>query len=439
MPAPTPIPGPLGRKPRPTGLSWRRWLAQAHDGGLRGFDVALALALLAGLSPVLAGRAAWAAAATGSVFESQPRIGRFGLPFRRLRFAGAAPGAGLAVLLNILKGEMAFAGPRALAEAEAASLPPGQAPRFALRPGLFSLHSLRRKLGIAYEGEPQDDLDFYYNETVGGNLGLVVRSLVGALLAGGQSAPAPAMLHILGVDIANTTMDEALDWIVARAQAKTPALLAFVNPDCLNIAYGHGRYRDVLSRADRVLPDGIGVKLACRLLGVSLAANVNGTDLFPRLCERATREGLSLFLLGAKPGVAAAVAANMRARYPGLNVAGCRDGYFKPDELEAVLAEINASGADILLAAFGAPKQELWLDEQGGRLAPPVRLGVGGLFDFYSGRIPRAPQWVREIGMEWGWRLLQEPGRMWRRYLVGIPLFLYRVSRQQARQQENSP
>jgi N-acetylglucosaminyldiphosphoundecaprenol N-acetyl-beta-D-mannosaminyltransferase len=410
-----------------------------QNGLLRGFDLALALGLLVGLSPLLAGRVLWAAAKAGAVFASEQRVGRFGVLFQRLRFAGTAPGAGLAVLLNIVKGDMAFAGPRPLTQAEAKHLPAGQAPRFSLRPGLFSLHILRRKLGIAYEGEAKDDLDFYYGETVAGNLGLIVRSLIGGLLAGGKSGPAPAVLHILGLDIANTTMDEALDWIVAKVQAKNPALLAFVNPDCLNIAYGHERYRQVLSEADRVLPDGIGVKLACRVQGVSLVANVNGTDLFPRLCERANREGLKLFLLGAKPGIAEAVAENMGLRYPGLQVAGYRDGYFKPEETDAVLAEINASGADILLVAFGAPKQELWLAEHGGRLAPFVRLGVGGLFDFYSGRIPRAPQWVREIGMEWGWRLAQEPGRMWRRYLVGIPVFLYRVSRQQQRQQEHLP
>jgi hypothetical protein len=111
-------------------------------------------------------------------------------------------------------------------------------------------------------------------------------------------------------------------------------------------------------------------------------------------------------------------------------IAGVRDGYFAPEESPAVLDQINQSGADILLAAFGAPRQEMWLAEQADRLAPPVRLGVGGLFDFYSGRVPRAPQWMREIGMEWLFRLTQEPGRLRRRYVIGNPLFLYRVWRQ---------
>ena len=117
----------------------------------------------------------------------------------------------------------------------------------------------------------------------------------------------------------------------------------------------------------------------------------------------------------------------MRERFPALAIVGFHDGFFKPEETERILEEINNSNADILLVAFGTPKQELWLAEHHDKLKPCVRLGVGGLFDFYSGRMPRAPIWMREIGMEWSWRLLQEPGRMWRRYLIGNPLFLYRV------------
>jgi len=397
----------------------------ANSARLRCFDGALSAALLVLLSPLLAARALWARASAGAVFDAERRIGRHGLPFRRLRFAGPAAGAELAVLFNIFKGEMAFVGPDPLAEPADGG---PASPHFALRPGLCSPQGLRRKLGLAYEAD--DDLDFYQRQTLRGNLGLVLRSLVAVALAGRQALPAPAVLRLLGVDIDNIRMDEALDWIAAQAKAKTRATVAFVNPDCLNIAYRDRRYREVLARADRVLPDGIGIKLAGRLLGAALLENVNGTDMFPRLCERAVRDGLALFLLGARPGVAEAAAATMRERYPGLQITGCRDGYFKPAETDAVLAAINASGADILLVALGAPRQEIWLAEHRDRLAAGVGLGVGGLFDFYSGRMRRAPPWVRELGMEWAFRLLQEPGRLWRRYLVGNPLFLYRVLRQ---------
>ena len=118
-----------------------------------------------------------------------------------------------------------------------------------------------------------------------------------------------------------------------------------------------------------------------------------------------------------------------------LKIAGTRDGYFDPEEEKAVVDTINESGARILLVAFGAPRQEFWLECWRERLVPPVGMGVGGLFDFYSGRIPRAPVWMREIGLEWVFRLMQEPGRMWRRYIIGNPLFLFRV-RQQAKYPE---
>jgi N-acetylglucosaminyldiphosphoundecaprenol N-acetyl-beta-D-mannosaminyltransferase len=248
----------------------------------------------------------------------------------------------------------------------------------------------------------------------------------------------PPILNLFGIPVVNTTMTEAVDWMVTAAAADDKRLIYFVNPDCLNIAWRDAEYRDALLHADCVLPDGIGIHLGCRMLSQALRANVNGTDLFPLLCAAAAGAGLPLFLLGARPGIARAVADNMRARYPELVIAGTRDGYFEAGEESAVIDEINGSGARILLVAFGAPRQELWLRRCRGRLAVPVSMGVGGLFDFYSGRIPRAPIWMREMGLEWAYRLLQEPGRMWRRYVIGNPLFLLRV-RQQVRHPARFP
>jgi N-acetylglucosaminyldiphosphoundecaprenol N-acetyl-beta-D-mannosaminyltransferase len=110
-----------------------------------------------------------------------------------------------------------------------------------------------------------------------------------------------------------------------------------------------------------------------------------------------------------------------------LRVAGTHHGYFNAEDEDHLIQAINASGAKILIVAFGAPRQELWLNRHHGELQIPVRVGVGGLLDFYSGRMPRAPQWMREIGLEWAFRLSREPGRLWRRYVIGNPLFLYRV------------
>jgi lipopolysaccharide/colanic/teichoic acid biosynthesis glycosyltransferase len=129
--------------------------------------------------------------------------------------------------------------------------------------------------------------------------------------------------------------------------------------------------------------------------------------------------------------VAAAVAQNMTQQYPALKIAGTQDGYYSEVETERVIATINASSVDVLLVALGAPRQEMWIETNHARLSPSVAIGVGGLFDFYSGRISRAPLWLRETGFEWIWRFLQEPSRMWRRYFVGNPLFLYRCWREQ--------
>lgn len=411
---------------------------------LRAFDLSFTLSGLLLLAPFWLGRALLALIRSGRLFDRTPLLGRDRRPFARLAFAGPWRGRELAVLFNVLRGDMAMAGPRPLTQTEAAALPAADL-RFSVRPGLFSLYRLQQRTGIAYDAESELDRRLVEQLSVRTSLGLILRSAIAGLMGGGKTLPIPPRLAIFGVPIVNTTMDEAVDWIAARA-VSAPALatesdgkflLAFVNPDCLNIAYRHVPYRQVLQQAARVLPDGIGIKIACRMRGLGLAANVNGTDLFPRLCQRAARDGFALFLLGAQPGVAEAVAENMQQRYPGLTIAGTQHGYFAADQEAAIVARINDSGAAVLLVAFGVPRQELWLARQHAALTPPVRMGVGGLFDFYSGRIPRAPLWLREIGLEWVWRLLQEPGRMWRRYLLGNPLFLYRVWRQTRQEGKN--
>jgi N-acetylglucosaminyldiphosphoundecaprenol N-acetyl-beta-D-mannosaminyltransferase len=436
------IPGPLGRKPRRFRAGLVRGLrplaSLVGELSVRALDLSLSLGGLLLLSPILAVRAAAGYFRTGRVFDRQPCVGRFLTPFERLAFAGEAPGRGIAVLLNVLRGDMAFAGPRPLGLAEAASVPPSAAIRFQVRPGLVSPHGLRKRTGVAYESEADLDLDFVHSETLKKDVGLIARSVPAAILGSGPPREAPPELHLFGIRIVNTTMDEALEWVVDRATAGTPSLMAFVNPDCLNIAWKNPAYKAVLLGAQRVLPDGIGIHLACRMLGTPLLANVNGTDMFPRLCQRLAGTGLSIFLFGARPGVAAAAAAAMKVLHPELAIAGTRDGYFSPEETLRVVEEINRSGASVLLVAMGAPRQEQWLAEHGPELSPPVRMGVGGLFDFYSGRIARAPVWMREIGLEWVYRLLQEPGRMWRRYIIGNPLFLFRVWRESRRSDPGS-
>jgi N-acetylglucosaminyldiphosphoundecaprenol N-acetyl-beta-D-mannosaminyltransferase len=201
----------------------------------------------------------------------------------------------------------------------------------------------------------------------------------------------------------------------------------FVNPDCLNKTFSDGDYQEILAKADNVFPDGIGLTIACKLLGSPLKENVNGTDMLPYLCAMVAAKGYKLFLLGGRPGVAENMAANITEKY-GVTVAGTHHGFFHHEkDNSAVLEVINASGADIVLVAFGAPLQEKWITANRSKLQTKAALGVGGLFDFYSGNTRRAPRWLREMGMEWLYRIIQEPGRMWKRYVIGNPLFLLRV------------
>jgi N-acetylglucosaminyldiphosphoundecaprenol N-acetyl-beta-D-mannosaminyltransferase len=242
----------------------------------------------------------------------------------------------------------------------------------------------------------------------------------------------PISLNIGGIQMVNLAMDEAIFAIEAALTAKEPTKIAFVNADCVNIAAKRPDYKQQLAEIDWVFVDGIGMKIAGKVLGQPVRDNVNGTDLFPRLCESMASGGHSLFLLGAKPGIAHAAAEWAKSTYPGLRVAGVHHGYFSDEEAASIADLIHASGASVLLVALGAPRQEIWINRHIKTTGVKLALGVGGLFDYYSGRIPRAPLWVRKIGAEWVFRLLQEPSRLWRRYLVGNFIFLLRIAREWA-------
>lgn len=409
-----PAPPPSSPKsPRPA--SARRPRRGEHLQADRVVAAGVALAL----TPVLAARAAAAWWAAGRVFDEHPRLGKDFRPIVIKSFAGAAPGRRLAYLASVIEGDVRFIGPRPLHpdDEEAISRRDPQ-----LTPGLLSPGRLRARTGIDYEAESQAEAPVLSRKGVG----LAARYGIAEVL-GDQHLPSPPTFTLLGITITNTGMEEALDWCVDEARSRPASMLAFVNAACFNEKVENPAYAAALDLAERVLPDGIGAKLGARLRGVSLVANVNGTDMFPRLCERAAQADLGLFLLGARPGIAEAVARAMTERFPTLRITGTQHGYFAAAEEARVVERINASHTDILLVAFGVPRQEIWLAENRHRLDVGLVQGVGGLFDFYSGYIPRAPIWLREIGLEWAWRLAQEPSRMWRRYVVGNPKFLARA------------
>lgn len=237
---------------------------------------------------------------------------------------------------------------------------------------------------------------------------------------------------LFDIPIDNVHMDEAIGMILARTQDDSGdnerfSQVSFVNADCVNIAARNNRYRQVLQSSNLVFADGIGMRIAGRCLGVPIVDNVNGTDLFPQLLTAAATSGLRVFLLGGRPGIAAAVQSWIERNYPHVTVVGAEHGYLRVEEEDDVIKRIAASDAQLLLVAFGAPRQEEWIQRNRARLGVSVAIGVGGLFDYYSGRIPRAPLIMRKCGLEWCWRWYQEPRRLARRYLLGNPLFLFRV------------
>ncbi|MBR0056990.1 MAG: WecB/TagA/CpsF family glycosyltransferase, partial [Kiritimatiellae bacterium] len=179
------------------------------------------------------------------------------------------------------------------------------------------------------------------------------------------------------------------------------------------------------TRFDRVWPDGTGVRMAGRRLGFAVPENVNGTDLFPLLA----REKLSFWFLGGRPGVAQTALERCAAAFPNARFLGATDGY--QHDWDAALEKISAAAPDVLLVALGVTLQEKWIAAHDSRLrhAAGCTIAVGGLLDFLSGRIPRAPRWMRRAGIEWLWRLAMEPRRMFRRYVIGNVLFLRRLPR----------
>jgi N-acetylglucosaminyldiphosphoundecaprenol N-acetyl-beta-D-mannosaminyltransferase len=234
---------------------------------------------------------------------------------------------------------------------------------------------------------------------------------------------------VLGVPVTDVTMDHALALLqsMLHPQPRRAHAIYFVNAHTLNNACDQPSYLGVLQSADRVFGDGTGVRWAARILhGVTLKDNVNGTDLVPLMFSRWADRGLRYFLLGNTPERIEQAAAHAQRSFPGWTFAGCHHGYLGPDDHRAVIDQINASGADLLLVGMGNPKQEQWIHDHLSELKVPLCLATGGLFDYWVGDLVRAPKWVRRLGLEWLHLLNRQPHKAGR-YLIGNPKFLARV------------
>lgn len=244
------------------------------------------------------------------------------------------------------------------------------------------------------------------------------------------------MLRLFGLELATAPRASAAHYIVDQVHPLNRMTVNFVNAHCVNTARGDADYRDCLKSSDLLLPDGVGIEFAARACGETVPENLNGTDLFPEICQRAAADGVGIFLLGGAPGVAEDAAAWVCEQWPSLPVRGTAQGYFSIEEEDALIERINRSRAGILFVGFGVPLQEQWIARNRHRLQIPVVMGVGGLFDYYSGRIPRAPEGIRSLKCEWIWRLAMEPRRMANRYLAGNIKYLGYTALEAARVRE---
>lgn len=236
----------------------------------------------------------------------------------------------------------------------------------------------------------------------------------------------PPVISILGIPVHAVTMADTLALVEQYMGEPRVHQIATVNPEFVMAAQGDPAFRQVLRTADLCIPDGVGMLYAARRKGLTLPERVPGSELVYALAEQAATCGWPLFLLGAAPGVAEKAAAVFIERFPDLRIAGTYAGSPAIEENDALLRLINDSGAKLLFVAYGAPKQDKWIERNRANLTSVrVAVGVGGSLDFVTGRAVRAPRWMQQVGLEWLHRLYKEPWR-WRRMLA-LPRFATRA------------
>jgi exopolysaccharide biosynthesis WecB/TagA/CpsF family protein len=228
---------------------------------------------------------------------------------------------------------------------------------------------------------------------------------------------------VLDIPFFSGSMEEALNKIDACVKDKTSCHIAFINAHCLNLAYKDNAYKEVLKNCAYVFSDGIGAKIGAKMLNYKVEENVNGTDMFPLLANKPYK----IYLLGGTPQVAQTALEKARQIGKAAQFVGCCDGFFKEKSPDELFKELNLLQPDLILVAMGVPKQEMWIAQNLEKLPNCTAIGVGGLLDFVSERIPRAPLWMRKANIEWCFRLYCEPVRLFKRYIIGNPLFIFRV------------
>lgn len=344
-----------------------------------------------------------------------------------------APLADIDTWFLYLRGKYDLVGPSPMEFDDACKLHRNKRTRFNVSPGIISPFMVKRTSGIAHQDEQQLAADFAAQATPKHRAQVfLIWSLQRIFGAPTRRLYSPRQFKLLGVTLANVSMKEAVNRVVKSLNCDTQlgdaTKFAFVNADCANKYVSDAVYQQTLNTFDTVFADGIGVKIAARWQNIAVTENVNGTDMFPFLCAELAANKKNVYLLGATHSVVNRVAAKLNREYPELKVAGYRDGFSDQADAKELHRAINQSGADLLLVAMGAPRQEQWIADNAASLNVKAVIGVGGLFDFYSEHVSRAPIWLRELSLEWVWRLGAQPLDKGKRYLLGSPLFLLRAA-----------
>jgi len=229
-------------------------------------------------------------------------------------------------------------------------------------------------------------------------------------------------INIHNVLIHNVTMQEAVDQVQKWALEDPVHTVYTPNSEIIMQAQRNPDLKNILNNADLLIPDGAGVVLASKMLKRPLKEKVSGVDLVKNLFAAAAGKNISFFILGGEPGVAEMAAVNIISEYGKVNIKGYAHGYFKPEEEDSLIEEINKANPDILLVGLGAPKQEFWIYNNMYRLKSRVCIGIGGSIDIFAGKIALTPEFIRKAGFEWLHRLIRQPKRIKR--MVDLPKFM---------------
>jgi N-acetylglucosaminyldiphosphoundecaprenol N-acetyl-beta-D-mannosaminyltransferase len=254
-----------------------------------------------------------------------------------------------------------------------------------------------------------------------------------AIPAPARPVPPLASQDVLGVPLALTDYSSTLDWIDAAVAARQHAYICVAAVHTVMQSQEDPELRAAVLASDFTVPDGQPLVWAMNLLGHNLSSRVYGPDLMERACERAARTGQSFFLYGGRAAALELLREALPKRYPGLRIVGARPGPFRelsPTEADAIAGELNAAEPDLIWVGLGVPLQEKWMAAMRDRLDAPVLIGVGAAFDFHAGLKRQAPDRLQRLGLEWAFRLAQEPRRLWRRYLHYNPRFVIGFARQ---------